>query len=120
MKSIFFHSTPNSIAKTRQDIPLINGCIFPKARSITDLRASFGQTGNRGNTVHAEAPQKIFQCNSSTSACGNIVHAYKSCKDFDRQFNDKFDLVIFSLANFIRKNQNHEGLVNVIESLPIS
>ena len=119
MKSIFFHATPHSISKTRTTLPLTNGTIFSKARTIQQLKDSFNQTGNRGNTIHSEAPQKLFKYNSSNSTCGNIVHVYRQSNDFDSEFNNKFDCIIFSLANFIRKNQNHEELAYVIEKIKI-
>jgi len=123
MKKIFFHSSPFSIAKTKVTGGLLNGCIYPKASSISDLKASFAQTGNKGskgNMVHSEAPLKLFTHNLSRSCIGNLVHAHESMKDdFSNYIKSNFDLIILSMANFIRKNQDHRKIVDALKQVEI-
>lgn len=120
MLSIFFHAGPFSISKSRNSSPNSNGCVYPAVSRIADLRGTFNQTGNRGNAVHAEAPQKLFEHNLRSSCTGNIVSFFDADPDgFERNFNAKFDMVILSLANFIRKGQDHSRILAVLRLIHV-
>lgn len=120
MQKIFFHSSPASIAKSRGGGKLLNGCFYSRATSINDLKASFAQTGNKGNMVHSEAPLKLFKHNLSRSCVGSLVQVRDELKDdFPRYMKENFDLIILSLANFIRKNQDHSKIVEALKSVEV-
>ncbi|MES2901359.1 MAG: polysaccharide pyruvyl transferase family protein [Pseudomonadota bacterium] len=117
MKSIFFHSTPFSIAKSKSAAQNVNGCVFPALSRIDEMRPSFNQTGNRGNMVHAEAPQKLFRHNLSLSCTGNLVSVQQADPFAFSDYINSFDVIILSVANLIRKNQDHSRLVAALKEI---
>lgn len=89
--------------------------------TIEELRKSHALTGNKGNIIHAEAPAKLFINDTKKSCFASIIHLFSYYKESYASFiTDHFDVVVLSVANFIRVNQNHSALLAAVKALPVN
>lgn len=112
---LFFHAPGIAAHRPRPSLPMISGAQATTADTIRGLYPNHMLTGNRGNIIHAEAPAKIFAKSPSESAYGNLAEILNVVgKDFAARMSRSFDLIIISMANFIRPD--HDG-TRLLESL---
>lgn len=118
---IYFHASSNNLFRSAVSLPFVHGTIPNSPGCLGDLTPSFSLTGNRGNLVHAEAPQKLIRFNHSRSVSGNITHQFKALGHaaFAEFFNKHFDYIILSLANFIRPKTETGPLLEALECLEV-
>lgn len=115
---ILFHAP--GIAAFRPDVPIhpLLGVQPEVAQSLAALKATHQLTGNRGNIIHAEAPARIFSKQPTKSAYGNIARLKSVLGGaYADTLADHFDMIIISLANFIRPTYDGESLASAIEAL---
>jgi hypothetical protein len=117
MKRIFFHSTAQTIFRHAEGVPHAGGTPPTAASTLSYLKKSFSLTGNKGNMIHSEAVLKLFTHNHSRSVVSNIsnVHRAKGA-DFTDYMRERFDCIVLSIANFIRRHQSHERLVEALKA----
>lgn len=120
MDRLFFHSTALTIFRPIEGIPGVTGTP-PNAHSTIDyLKRTMSTTGNKGNMVHAEAVLKLFTTNQARSVVGNLANLQKAIgDDFTAYLDQRFDGVVLSLANFIRRGQNHTSLVEALTATQV-
>jgi hypothetical protein len=115
---ILFHAPGLAVFRPITKLPHILG-VQPTATDRLDtLLPSHKLTGNRGNIIHAEAPAKIFAKSPYESAYGNIAMLQKSLgARFPDVMAAHYDLIIISMANFIRPNHDGSALVKALRGL---
>lgn len=100
---ILFHAPGLAVHRPAVAMPHILGLQPVVMHSLQGLLPSHQLTGNRGNIIHAEAPAKLFQRDPQMSAYGNIAKLYSVFGDcFAERMAEYFDIIIVSLANFLR------------------
>lgn len=115
---ILFHAP--GLAAFRPEAPLSHllGVQPSVSDSLAGLLASHRLTGNRGNIIHAEAPAKTFSKSASGSAYGNIAVLQKHLgRNYARIIAESFDLIIISMANFIRPDHDGSALAKALRGL---
>lgn len=97
---------------------LVLGTQFPAIRTFSELKQNHLLTGNRGNMIHAEAPAKLFEHDVARSVYGNISTLQRVLGDaFADKIEENFDLVIISMANFIRNDHDGKALLTSLKAL---
>lgn len=93
--------------------------------SATDLEALlelYDVTGNRGNMIHGEAPQRMFDVDREHSAYIAVDKLISSGWDAERvaeALSKNYDLVIYSTANAIRPKQNPGCTAQILDFLTV-
>ncbi|WP_081880485.1 polysaccharide pyruvyl transferase family protein [Paenirhodobacter enshiensis] len=115
---VLFHGPGISLAKPAAAIPYTSGTQHPAANMISEIRRSHKLTGNRGNMIHAEAPAKIFGHDAAGSAYGNLFTLYRALGPaFAEVMAENFDMIVISMANFIRADHSDDFLMKAIMAL---
>lgn len=115
---LFFHAPGIAAHRPQPSLPLITGAQSTTTDSIAGLHPNHMLTGNRGNIIHAEAPAKIFAKSPSGSTYGNLAEILQVIgTDFATRMSRSFDMVIISMANFIRPDHDGTRLLNSLKAL---
>ncbi|SEO29414.1 Polysaccharide pyruvyl transferase [Paracoccus alcaliphilus] len=117
-KRILFHAAGLATHRPAIGIPHLLGVQPTVMHSLQGLLPSHQLTGNRGNIIHAEAPAKLFQKIPDQSAYGNLSKLLKTLgESFADRIAENFDVVVVSLANFIRPNHDISALGRALMAL---
>lgn len=115
---ILFHGPSNSLHRPAVPLPHLTGIPAAPASTLAALKETHNRTGNRGNLIHGEAPVRILRSNIHGSAVGNIAHLHKSCGErFPEVMSRHFDLVVFSMANFIARTRDLSTFVESLKAM---
>lgn len=115
---ILFHAPGLAAHRPAMDLPHVLGVQPATMHSIQGLLTSHELTGNRGNIIHAEAPAKLFKRDPLGSAYGNIGKLHKHLGDaFADRMAELFDMIVISMANFIRPDHSVENLGHALVAL---
>ncbi|WP_353144386.1 polysaccharide pyruvyl transferase family protein [Paracoccus sp. (in: a-proteobacteria)] len=115
---ILFHGPGLAISKPQVNIQPIFGTQSTTISTFAELKLSHQLTGNRGNMIHAEAPAKLFEHDVKKSIYGNVATLQRSLGDsFADQMEENFDLIIISMANFIRTDHDGQHLLAPLRAL---
>lgn len=105
---ILFHAPGLAAFRPDLTLPHILGLQTIAPETLAELRPTHQLTGNRGNIIHAEAPVKIFAHDPKKSVYANIAVLQKTLGARYREVLARhFDMIIVSMANFIRPD--HDG-----------
>lgn len=105
---LFLHAPGIAAQRPRASMPLLTGAQATTTDTIGGLHPNHVLTGNRGNIIHAEAPAKIFKKSPNGSTYGNLAEIMALLGgDFPERMSRSFDMVVISMANFIRPD--HDG-----------
>lgn len=89
---------------------------------IRDVLQRFDYIENKGNMIHGEAPARLFECDRKNSCHVNLVSLYQYGWSPER-INDElknFDLIVFSMANLIRKGFDvDKRFLDVMEAISL-
>lgn len=108
---MLFHAPGLAVHRPAIAMPHLLGVQPSVMHSLNGLAPSHQLTGNRGNIIHAEAPAKLFQRDPSLSAYGNIAKLHATFGDgFAEQMAEHFDIIVVSLANFLRPDTDLSAL----------
>tara|TARA_R110002051_G_scaffold45702_1_gene92157 strand:+ start:28430 stop:30406 length:1977 start_codon:yes stop_codon:yes gene_type:complete len=115
---ILFHAPGLAAFRPNIDLPHLLGVPATTTDTLNGLRATHQLTGNRGNIIHAEAPSKIFYKAPNLSAFGNLAVLQKTLGDsFRIRMAAQFDIIIISMANFIRPTHDGATLAAALDAL---
>lgn len=115
---LFFHAPGIAAHRPLSSLPLITGAQSTTTDSIAGLYPNHMLTGNRGNIIHAEAPAKIFAKSPSGSTYGNLAEILNVIgAGFATRMSRSFDMVIISMANFIRPDHDGARLLKSLRAL---
>lgn len=115
---IFFHAPGIAAHRPRASLPLLTGAQSTTSDVISGLHPNHLLTGNRGNIIHAEAPAKIFAKSPGGSAYGNLAEIQNTIgQDYAVRMERCFDLIIISMANFIRPDHDGTRLLGSLKAL---
>lgn len=115
---ILFHAPGLAAFRPEASLPHLLGVQPSVTDSLGGLLTTHRLTGNRGNIIHAEAPAKTFSKSAQGSAYGNIAMLQKKLgKRYAQVLADNFDLIIISMANFIRPDHDGSTLVRALHAL---
>lgn len=115
---LFFHAPGIAAHRPQASMPLITGAQSTTTDTIAGLYPNHTLTGNRGNIIHAEAPAKIFAKSPGGSTYGNLAEIMATIGDgFALRMSRSFDLVIISMANFIRPDHDGRRLLTSLKAL---
>lgn len=115
---ILFHSPGLAVHRRVRGLPHMNGVQPAVMDSLQGLVPSHELTGNRGNMIHAEAPAKMFDRDVEASGYGNIAKLRGALGDgFADMMAENFDIVVISLANFIRPGTDISALGKALLAL---
>lgn len=115
---ILFHAPGLAAFRPEASLPHLLGVQPSVTDSLGGLLTTHRLTGNRGNIIHAEAPAKTFSKSAQGSAYGNIAVLQKRLgKRYAQVLADNFDLIIISMANFIRPDHDGSTLVKALRAL---
>lgn len=115
---IFFHAPGIAAHRPKPSLPVITGAQTTAADRISGIYPNHMLTGNRGNIIHAEAPAKLFQKSETGSAYGNLAQLlHRLGPSYAARVARSFDLVIISMANFIRPDHDGTRLVDALKAL---
>ena len=117
-KRILFHAPGLAAHRPAIGMPHLLGVQPTIMHSLEGLLRSHQLTGNRGNIIHAEAPAKLFRKIPDQSAYGNLSKLLNTLGDsFADRIAENFDVVVISLANFIRPNHDISALGRALVAL---
>lgn len=115
---ILFHAPGLAAFRPAAPLPHLLGVQPSVVDRLDDLRASHRLTGNRGNIIHAEAPARTFHKSATGSAYGNIAVLQQTLgAQYATQIARHFDLIVISMANFIRPDHDGAALVAALRPL---
>lgn len=115
---ILFHAPGLAAFRPTARLPYLLGVQPSVVDSLADIMPSHRLTGNRGNIIHAEAPAKIFAKSAQGSAYGNIAALQNALGDnYAEVMARHYDLIIISMANFIRPDHDGASLVAALKGL---
>jgi len=115
---ILFHAPALSAHRPEAALPHLLGVPPTVTDHLAGLKRAHKLTGNRGNIIHAEAPARSLRKNPNGSAVGNIVRLHNELGDgFGEILAEHFDIIVFSLANFIRPGLDGSRLANTLKAL---
>lgn len=84
------------------------------------LRANYGRTMNKGNMLIAESAQRMFRIDRKQSAhVANHVVDRALKNGTLRDIYSQFDFVVFSVANMVAPNWNHENFLTMVRELDL-
>lgn len=117
-RRILFHGPGITWFRPNMPMPNVTGVQASATDTLAALRQSHQLTGNRGNLIHAEAPARLFVKNAAGSANANIHVLRQSLgKRFREDVARNFDLIVLSLANFIRPGVKLPNLERALKQL---
>ena len=115
---MLFHGPGVAVHRPAARYPGLTGVQPVVVDTLAGLRESQKLTSNRGNIIHAEAPARLFQKDAAGSAYGNIVGLSRFLgSGFADKIAESFDLIVFSMANFIRPGVDMTPFVNALQLL---
>lgn len=115
---ILFHAPGLAAFRPAVPMPHLLGVQPTAMRGLEGLSATHKLTGNRGNIVHAEAPAKIFRKDPTGSAYGNVTVLSQALGDrYRRRLARNFDMIVISMANFIRPTHDGRVLFEALRAL---
>jgi len=115
---ILFHAPGLVAFRPASNLPHLLGVQPSVVNSMCALLPSHKLTGNRGNIIHAEAPAKTFAKSATGSAYANISVLKGSLGTrYPDAVAANFDLVVISMANFIRPDFSGRHLVDALRTL---
>lgn len=115
---ILFHAPGLAAFRPEAGLPYLLGVQPSVTDSLDGLLVSHRLTGNRGNIIHAEAPARTFSKSAHGSAYGNIAVLQRHLGDrYVQAIAENFDLIIISMANFIRPDHDGATLVKALRPL---
>lgn len=115
---ILFHAPGLAAFRPEMQMPRLLGVQATATDTLGGLQATHKLTGNRGNIIHAEAPVKILQKDYTRSAYGNLAALSRALAPrFREEMAENFDIIVISLANFIRPDHDGAALFNAIKDL---
>lgn len=115
---ILFHAPGLAAYRPASELPFLLGVQPPVTDSLGGLKPSHQLTGNRGNIIHAEAPAKIFARSAAHSAYGNIAVLHQKLgARYAATLAAQFDIIIISMANFIRPDHDGSRLAEALVAL---
>lgn len=115
---ILFHAPGLAAFRPEASLPHLLGVQPSVTDSLRGLLVTHKLTGNRGNIIHAEAPAKTFSKSAQGSAYGNIAVLQKHLgMRYAQAIADNYDLIIISMANFIRPDHDGSTLVKALRAL---
>ena len=120
---ILFHAPGLVAHRPAAALPFLLGVQPPVTDSLAALMENHRLTGNRGNLIHAEAPARIFSRSVAHSAYGNIAMLQQKLGErYANTIAGQFDIIVISMANFIRPDHDGgrlaEALVALKERVP--
>lgn len=117
-KRILFHAPGLAAFRPAAGLPHLLGTQPTVAQSMRGLLPTHQLTGNRGNMIHAEAPARLFLRDREGSAYGNLARLHKSLGDrYAERIAENFDVIILSMANFLRPKQDVGSLGEALKAL---
>ncbi|MDI5885845.1 polysaccharide pyruvyl transferase family protein [Cobetia amphilecti] len=120
MRALFFRS---AVSNYMPDItvPFSTGVGAGYNTKIRSLESSYSLTGNKGNMIHRESISSLLKVDRNKSAYVNLFRLYNSCsnEEFSCYIKDNFDVVIFTMANFIRKGTGEEKLAKIVDLIDV-
>lgn len=115
---ILFHAPALSAHRPDIPLPLLSGVPPAAADSLAGLAPAHQITGNRGNIIHAEAPARMLRKSAAGSALGNLAALQRALgSGFREKMAEHFDIIVFSLANFIRPSVDGARLYAALKAL---
>jgi len=118
MQRILFHGPGVAVHRPFVRFPGLTGAQPAVINTLAGLKESQKLTSNRGNIIHAEAPARLFERDPARSAYGNVAALHRALgKNFAEKIAENFDLIVFSMANFIRPGVDQPNLVNALRQL---
>ena len=115
---ILFHAPGLAAFRPAASLPHLLGVQPTVTGTLGGVLASHKLTGNRGNIIHAEAPAKTFVKATVGSAYGNLVALQQNLGlRYAEIIASNYDLIIISMANFIRPNHNGAALAKALQGL---
>lgn len=115
---ILYHAPGLAAFRPEVGLPHLLGVQPSVTDSLGGLLTTHRLTGNRGNIIHAEAPAKTFSKSAQGSAYGNIAVLQRQLgKHYAQVLSENFDLILISMANFIRPNHDGSTLVKALRAL---
>jgi hypothetical protein len=115
---ILFHAPGLAAFRPEMQMPRLLGVQATATDTLGGLQATHKLTGNRGNIIHAEAPVKILRKDHTHSAYGNLAALNKALAPrFREKMAANFDIIVISLANFIRPDHDGTALFKAINDL---
>ncbi len=115
---ILFHGPGVVTYRPKLSFPITIGVQPTNVTTINGLRATHAITGNRGNLIHAEAPARIFEKSGPHSCYANIAGLLNAFGDgFSDRLASRFDVIVISMANFIRPTHDGAELFRALKAL---
>lgn len=115
---ILFHAPGLTAFRPAAALPHLLGVQPSVVDRLDALLPSHKLTGNRGNIIHAEAPARTFAKSATGSAYGNIAVLRNSLGNrYPDAIAENFDLVVISMANFIRPTLAGGNLADALLAL---
>lgn len=115
---ILFHAPGLAAFRPDLNLPHILGLQTAAPERLVDLKPTHQLTGNRGNIIHAEAPVKIFDRDPKKSVYGNIATLQATLgAGYRETIANNFDMIIVSMANFIRPDHDGARLASALTAL---
>ncbi|UWR94427.1 polysaccharide pyruvyl transferase family protein (plasmid) [Phaeobacter inhibens] len=115
---ILFHAPVLSVHRPDPALSSILGVPPTVTDTLFGLKPAHKLTGNRGNIIHAEAPARSLRKDPDGSAVGNIANLQKNLGEgYAETIAEHFDMIVVSLANFIRPNHDGIRLFTALEAL---
>lgn len=88
---------------------------------LDNLLEAYDETDNKGNMIHGEAPARILKADRNgscyISARALIDQFGWSCERTAEELSQRFDLVVFSMANAIRPNFDLGATWKIMDAL---
>lgn len=115
---ILFHGPGLAIQKPHIGLQPVSGTQQPTISTFAELKQSHQLTGNRGNMIHAEAPAKLFAHDIQRSVYGNLATLHRGLGPaFADHMAENFDMIVISMANFIRTDHDGQHLLVPLKAL---
>lgn len=115
---ILFHGPGVVTMRPKLPFPISIGVQPTNVDTIDGLRVTHAITGNRGNLIHGEAPARIFEKSGAQSCYANIAGLLNAFGDsFSEKLAKHFDVIIISMANFIRPTHDGAELFRALKAL---
>lgn len=103
-------------------LPFSEGMPRSNDASFSSMSWNFHLTSNKGNMFIGEGASRIFKCDKNHSAMLSVhvlYNHYKASGGAMDLINNNFDALVLPMANEIRPNMNHDGLVKALERITI-
>jgi len=115
---ILFHAPALSVHRPSTALSHTLGVPPAVTNSLAGLREAHQLTGNRGNIIHAEAPARMLKKDPERSVVANLAKLQESWGEaFRERIAEHFDIIVISLANFIRPKSDGTRLFSALKAL---